>query len=139
MYFSTNYVGKEQFEKNRLSKSFVARPNMNEIYHCALVANNNDWMTHQHSVSGASPGWTEQYPSQQSAHHLAAHSQPQPNLAQWMQDRQRAFEEFSQSLQPLTKSADPFFDTTVTAPPSLLRHDPLFWNTRRPRSLISDR
>ena len=88
-------------------------------------------MTHQHSVSGASPGWTEQYPSQQSH----PHSQP---LAQWMQDRQRAFAEFSQSLQPITaKSADPFFDTAVTAEPSLLQHDPLFWN--RPSSLISNR
>merc|ERR1711971_400727 len=82
-------------------------------------------------VSGASPGWTEQYPSQQSH----PHSQP---LAQWMQDRQRAFAEFSQSLQPITaKSADPFFDTAVTAAPSLLQHDPLFWN--RPSSLISNR
>jgi len=88
-------------------------------------------MTHQHSVSGASPGRTEQYPSQQSH----PHSQP---LAQWMQDRQRAFAEFSQSLQPITaKSADPFFDTAVTATPSLLQHDPLFWN--RPSSLISNR
>merc|ERR1711971_550918 len=82
-------------------------------------------------VSGASPGWTEQYPSQQSH----PHSQP---LAQWMRDRQRAFAEFSQSLQPITaKSADPFFDTAVTAAPSLLQHDPLFWN--RPSSLISNR
>jgi len=79
-------------------------------------------MTHQHSVTGASPGWE--------------HSQPHTSqpLAQWMQDRQRAFAEFSQSLQP-SKSADPFFDTAV-APPSLLQHDPLFWN--RP-SLISNR
>jgi len=91
-------------------------------------ANNNDWMTHQHSVSGASPGWTEN-PSSQQSHH--PHSQP---LAQWMQDRQRAFEEFSQSLQPITKSADPFFDTAVSH--NLLQHDPLFWN--RP-SLISNR
>ena len=85
-------------------------------------------MTHQHSVSGASPGWTEN-PSSQQSHH--PHSQP---LAQWMQDRQRAFEEFSQSLQPITKSADPFFDTAVSH--NLLQQDPLFWN--RP-SLISNR
>jgi len=70
-----------------------------------------------------SPGWEYSQP----------HSQP---LAQWMQDRQRAFAEFSQSLQP-TKSADPFlFDTAVVTPPSLLQRDPLFWN--RP-SLISNR
>ena len=84
-------------------------------------------MTHQHSVTGASsPGW-DPYSSAQTY---------QDPLAQWMQDRQRAFAEFSQSLQPVTKSGDSFFDT---APPSrLLSHDPLFWNTTRP-SLISNR
>ena len=96
-------------------------------------------MTHQHSVSGASPGWTEN-PSSQQSHH--PHSQP---LAQWMQDRQRAFAEFSQSLQPInTKSTtDSFFDIDPVTPQPphrsnlLLSHqDPLFWN--RP-SLISNR
>merc|ERR1711971_898341 len=65
--------------------------------------------------------------------------------AQWMQDRQRAFAEFSQSLQPInTKSTtDSFFDIDPITPQPphrsnlLLSHqDPLFWN--RP-SLISNR
>lgn len=106
-------------------------------------ANNNDRMTHQHSsVTGASsPGWdgSSNY-SQQSPNQI-----PQPNLAQWMQDRQRAFAEFSQSLQPInTKSTtDSFFDIDPITPQPphrsnlLLSHqDPLFWN--RP-SLISNR
>merc|ERR1711971_1255240 len=88
-----------------------------------------------------SPGWdgSSNY-SQQSPNQI-----PQPNLAQWVQDRQRAFAEFSQSLQPInTKSTtDSFFDIDPITPQPphrsnlLLSHqDPLFWN--RP-SLISNR
>ena len=100
-------------------------------------------MTHQpSSVTGASsPGWdgSSNY-SQPSPNQIS-----QPNLAQWMQDRQRAFAEFSQSLQPInTKSTtDSFFDIDPVTPQPphrsnlLLSHqDPLFWN--RP-SLISNR
>ena len=113
--------------------------------HCAPEANNNDRMTHQHSsVTGASsPGWDG---SSNYSQHSSLNQIPQPNLAQWMQDRQRAFAEFSQSLQPInTKSTtDSFFDIDPVTPQPQLRNsslllshqDPLFWN--RP-SLISNR
>lgn len=68
---------------------------------------NNDWMTH--------------HPLGPSAH--------QP-LAQWIQDRQRAFADFSNSLQPLNKpffERDPFFFEEL--PP--IAHQPIANSNRR--------
>ena len=96
--------------------------NSSDDYSDFTAPNNNDWMTHQpHSVSGASPGWDSSHTP-----YTSRYPQHQP-LAQWMEDRQRAFAEFSQSLQP-TKSAADFFDTSTPS---------LFWNSRP--SLVSNR